>query len=293
MRIFVTGASGWIGSSVVPELITAGHDVVGLARSDTAAAAIESAGAEARRGSLEDLDVLRRAAHESDGVIHLAYAHELGQIGGAPADAAAIDVFTSALEGTDKPLLVTGATITVPGRPATERDELVAEGPIAARIRNMQTVLAAADRGVRAALVMIPRSVHGEGEHHGFIPQLISRARASGVSAYVGDGMNRWPAVHVKDAASLYRIAVERAPGGSVLHAVGDEGVAFRDIAEVIGRGVGVPVQSRSADEFGMPLGALLATDMPASSTLTQELLGWAPTHVSLLDDIEAGHYFV
>ncbi|MEW2502930.1 MULTISPECIES: SDR family oxidoreductase [unclassified Amycolatopsis] len=292
MRIFVTGASGWIGSSVVPELIGAGHEVVGLARSDTAAAVIEQLGAEARRGGLDDLGILRDAAEESDGVIHLAYAHELGQIGGAPADAAAIDTFTSALEGTDKPLLVTGATITVPGRAATEHDELVPEGPIAARIKNMQAALAAADRGVRASLVMIPRSAHGKGEQHGFIPQLTARARTTGFSAYVGDGMNRWPAVHVRDAATLYRLAIEKAPAGSVLHAVGDEGVAFRDIAEAIARGVGVPAQSRPAEEFGMPLGALLGTDMPASSTITRQLLGWTPTHPGLIDDIEEGHYF-
>ncbi|WP_326835059.1 SDR family oxidoreductase [Amycolatopsis rhabdoformis] len=292
MRIFVTGASGWIGSSVVPELIDAGHEVVGLARSDTAAAAIERLGAEARRGGLDDLKILRDAAEGSDGVIHLAYAHELGQVGGAPADAAAIDVFTNALEGTGKPLLVTGATITVPGRAATERDELVPEGPIAVRIKNMQAALAAADRGVRASLVMIPRSAHGTGERHGFIPQLTARARTTGVSAYVGDGMNRWPAVHVKDAATLYRLAIEKAPAGSVLHAVGDEGVAFRHIAEAIARGVGVPAQSRPAEEFGMPLGALLGTDMPASSTITRQLLGWTPMHPSLIDDIEEGHYF-
>ncbi|HJP72719.1 MAG TPA: SDR family oxidoreductase [Pseudonocardiaceae bacterium] len=292
MRIFVTGASGWIGSSVLPELIDAGHEVVGLARSDTVAAAIEQLGAEARRGGLADLSTLRDAAEDSDGVIHLAYAHELGQIGGAPADAAAIDTFTSALEGTDKPLLVTGATITVPDRAATEHDELVPEGPIAARIKNMRAALAAADRGVRVSLVMIPRSAHGKGERHGFIPQLIARARTTGVSAYVGDGTNRWPAVHVKDAATLYRLAIEKAPAGSVLHAVGDEGVAFRDIAEAIARGVGVPAQSRPAEEFGLPLGALLGTDMPASSTITQQLLGWKPTHPGLIDDIEAGHYF-
>ncbi|MEV0068060.1 MULTISPECIES: SDR family oxidoreductase [unclassified Amycolatopsis] len=292
MRIFVTGASGWIGSSVVPELIHAGHEVIGLARSDTATATIEQLGAEARRGGLDNLNTLRDAAEESDGVIHLAYAHELGQIGGAPADAAAIDTFTSALEGTDKPLLVTGATITVPGRAATEHDELVPEGPIAARIKNMQAALAAADRGVRVSLVMIPRSAHGKGEQHGFIPQLAARARTTGVSAYVGDGTNRWPAVHVKDAAALYRLAIEKAPAGSVLHAVGDEGVAFRDIAEAIARGVGVPAQSRPAEEFGMPLGALLGTDMPASSTITQQLLGWTPIHPGLIDDIEEGHYF-
>lgn len=292
MRIFVTGASGWIGSSVVPELIAAGHHVIGLARSDTSATAIEQSGAEVRRGSLADLDVLRSAAAESDGVIHLAYEHAQGQIGGAPADAAAIDAFTSALSGTGKPLLITGATLSAPGRVSTEEDELVAEGPIAARITNMQTALTAVDRDVRVSVVMIPRSVHGSGERHGFIPQLIARARTEGVSGYIGDGTNRWPAVHVKDAATLYRLAVEHGPAGSVLNAVGDEGVAVKDLAEAIGRHLNVPAESRPAEEFGGPLSALLGSDMPASSAITRQLLGWTPTHPGLLDDIDQGHYF-
>ncbi|WP_327063359.1 NAD-dependent epimerase/dehydratase family protein [Leifsonia sp. Root112D2] len=272
--------------------MAAGHHVVGLARSDASATAIEHSGAEVRRGGLADLEVLRSAAGESDGVIHLAYDHALGQIGGAPADAAAIDAFTSALSGTGKPLLITGATLSAPGRVATEEDELVAEGPIAARITNMQTALTAVDRDVRVSLVMIPRSVHGSGERHGFIPQLIARARAEGVSGYAGDGTNRWPAVHVKDAATLYRLAVEHAPAGSVLNAVGDEGVAVKDIAEAIGRHLNVPAKSRPAEEFGMPLSALLGSDMPASSAITRQLLGWTPTHPGLLDDIDQGHYF-
>jgi nucleoside-diphosphate-sugar epimerase len=168
----------------------------------------------------------------------------------------------------------------------------VAEGPIAARITNMQTALTAVDRDVRVSLVMIPRSVHGSGERHGFIPQLIARARAEGVSGYAGDGTNRWPAVHVKDAATLYRLAVEHAPAGSVLNAVGDEGVAVKDIAEAIGRHLNVPAKSRPAEEFGMPLSALLGSDMPASSAITRQLLGWTPTHPGLLDDIDQGHYF-
>jgi nucleoside-diphosphate-sugar epimerase len=292
VRIFVTGASGWIGSAVVPELIGAGHQVLGLARSDATAQAVADMGADVLRGDLTDTDVLHAGALDSDGVIHLAYEHALGQIGGAQTDASAVSTFTAALAGTGKPMVITGATLTTPGRPATERDELIPRGPIAARITNMQTALAAAQRDVRSCLVMIPRSAHGQGERHGFIPQLIRRARAEGVSGYIGDGTNRWPAVHVKDAATLYRLAVEQAPAGAVLHAVGDEGVAVREIAEAIGRGLNLPAKSLPADEFDLPLSALLGVDMPASSTLTQELLGWKPTNPGLIEDIEQGHYF-
>lgn len=292
MRIFVTGASGWIGSAVVPELISAGHEVIGLARSHSSADQIAAAGAQVLPGDLNDADSLRAGAANSDGVIHLAYEHQLGQAGGAETDGLAIATFIDALAGTDKPLLITGATPRVPGRVATERDELVAEGPIAARIRNLQAGLASHDHGIRVSLVMIPRSVHGDGDRQGFIPQLVDRARTTGISGYVGDGESRWPAVHVKDAASLYRLAIEKAPAGSVLHAVGDEGVPVRSIAEAIGRGLGIPAQSLTAEEFGMPLAPVLAADMPASSTLTQELLGWAPLHPGLIADIDEGHYF-
>ena len=178
-----------------------------------------------------------------------------------------------------------------PGRPATERDELIAAGPIAARIANMRAALAAAATGVRSCLVMLPRSVHGEGERHGFVPQLIALARAKGVSGYIGDGASRWPAVHVQDAASLYRLAVEQAPAGAVLNAVGDEGVPVREIAEAIGRQLNLPARSLPAAEYEGMLVHLLSTDMPASSAITQELLGWKPTHPGLIEDIEQGHY--
>lgn len=292
MHIFVTGGSGWIGLAVVAELLAHGHSVLALARSDTAAAAVEAAGAEALRGDLDDTDLLRTATAGADAVIHLAYRHDLGQAGGAATDAKAIDAFIETAAGTDKRVVVTGATISVPGRTATEEDELVPAGPIAARIDNLRNALAAAESGVQVSLVMIPRTVHGKGERHGFIPQLVARARETGVSAYVGDGTNRWPAVHIADAATLYRLAVENAPTGSVLNAVGEEGVRVRDIAERIGRHLGIPAESRPAAEFGMPLGAVLAADMPASSALTRQLLGWAPTHPGLLEDIELGHYF-
>ena len=197
------------------------------------------------------------------------------------------------LAGSGKPLVISGATLVTPGRAATERDELVAAGPIAARITNMQAALAATDKGVRSCLVMLPRSVHGAGDRHGFIPQLVAQAQTKGVSGYIGDGTSRWPAVHVKDAARLYRLAVEEAPAGAVLNAVGDEGVPVREIAEAIGRLLHLPARSVPAEEFGGMLAHILSTDMPASSTITQELLGWKPTHPGLIEDIGQGHYLI
>ena len=293
MRIFVTGASGWIGSAVVLELITGGHQVLGLARSDASAKAVTDMGAKVLRGDLNETDVLRAGARNSDGVIHLAFEHGLASFeAAAQTDARAIGTFAASLAGSGKPLVISGATIVTPGRPATERDELIAAGPIAARITNMQAALAAADRGVRSCLVMLPRSVHGQGERHGFVPQLIAVARAKGVSGYIGDGASRWPAVHVKDAATLYRLAIEQALPGAVLNAVGDEGVPVREIAEAIGRHLNLPARSLPAGEYEGMLVPLLSTDMPASSTITQELLGWKPTHPGLIEDIEQGHYF-
>ena len=292
MRVFVTGASGWIGSALVPELIGAGHRVLGLARSDAAATAVAALGAEVLRGDLTDPGVLRAGARGSDGVIPLAFMVPSTSEAATRTDARAIETLVTSLAGSGRPLLVSGGTIVTPGRPSTERDELVARGPIAARITNMQAALAAAQRDVRTALVMLPRSVHGPGDRHGFIPQLIARARASGVSGYLGDGASRWPAVHVKDAATLYRLAIEQAPAGAVLNAVGDEGVPVREIAETIGRHLNLPARPLPAGEFGGMLVPLLSTDMPASSTITQELLGWKPTHPGLIEDLDQGHYF-
>ena len=292
MRIFVTGASGWIGSAVVPELIGAGHEVLGLARSDAAAKAVAGLGAEVLRGDLNETDVLRAGALDSDGVIHLAFVVPSVTEAATRTDAAAIGTFVASLAGSGKPLVISGATLVTPGRPATERDELIARGPVAARISNMRTALAAAERGVRPCLVMLPRSVHGRGDRHGFIPQLIAMARAKGVSGYIGDGTSRWPAVHVKDAATLYRLAVEQAPAASVLNAVGDEGVPVREIAEAIGRRLNLPARSLPAGEYEGMMVPLLSTDMSASSAITQELLGWKPTHPGLIEDIEQGHYF-
>ena len=293
MRIFVTGASGWIGSALVPELISAGHQVLGLARSDASANAVADMGAEVLRGDLNDTDVLRGGTLDSDGVIHLAFLVPSVSEAATRTDAKAIETFATGLAGSGKPLVISGATLVTPGRPATERDELIAAGPIAARIANMKAALAAADTGVRSCLVMLPRSVHGQGERHGFVPQLIAAARAKGVSGYIGDGTSRWPAVHVKDAASLYRLAIEHAPASAVLNAVGDEGVPVREIAEAVGRHLNLPARSLPAEEFGGMLMRILSTDMPASSTITQELLGWKPTHPGLIEDIEQGHYFI
>jgi nucleoside-diphosphate-sugar epimerase len=250
-------------------------------------------GAEVLRGDLNDTGVLRAGALDSDGVIHLAFVVPSVTEAATRTDAKAIETFATSLAGSGKPLVVSGATLVTPGRSATERDELIAAGPIAARIANMRAALAAADRGVRTCLVMLPRSVHGQGERHGFIPRLIAAARARGIAGYTGDGSSRWPAVHVKDAARLYQLAVEQAPAGAVLNAVGDEGVPVREIAEAIGRQLGLPAQSLPAEEFGGLPVPLLSTDMPASSAITQELLGWWPTHPGLIEDVEQGHYFI
>lgn len=297
MRVFVTGASGHIGSLVVPELRKAGHEVVGLARSDSAAAALTAAGAEVHRGALDDLDDLREAAAAADGVIHLAFMHDLGDFARAgAADLRAIETMGEGLEGSGKPFVVTSGTAGLPpGRVATERDALEATGPAGPRVGSENTAVALADRGVRSSAVRLAPSVHGPDDRHGFVPSLIGVARDKGVSGYVDNGSNRWPAVHELDAAHLFRLALEAAPAGSRLHGAGDEGVPFRDIAGVIGRRLNLPVVSvpsqEAAAHFGW-LGTLAALDMPASSAATQDLLGWRPVHPGLITDLEEGHYF-
>ena len=292
MRVFVTGASGWIGSAVVPELLGAGHQVVGLARSDASAAALAATGAEVLRGDLDDLDTLRAGAANSDGVIHLAFIHDFTQFeASVQADARAIETMGTTLAGSGKPLVIASGTPALPGRVATERDESAPGGPVASRDANAQTALGMAARGVRSSVVRLPRSVHGDGDEHGFVPRLIGVARDKGVSGYVGDGASRWPAVHRLDAAQLFRLALEQAPAGSVLHAVADEGVPVRDIAAVIGRHLHLPVASLPAEDFGF-LGAVFAVDQPASSVLTRELLGWRPAQPGLIEDLDKGHYF-
>lgn len=291
MRVFVTGASGWIGSAVVPELIGAGHQVLGLARSDSSAAAIAAAGAEVLRGDLDDLDTLRAGATSSNGVIHLAFIHDFTRFeDSVSADARAIETMGAALEGSGKPLVIASGTPALPGRVATERGEPAPGGPSAGRAANAQAALDMAARGVRSSVVGLPRTVHGQGDH-GFIARLIGIARDKGISGYVGDGSSRWPAVHVLDAAHLFRLAAEQAPAGSRLHAVGDEGVPVRDIAEVIGRHLSLPTASVPAEDFGW-LGQILAVDQPASSALTRELLGWRPVQPGLIEDLDKGHYF-
>lgn len=291
MRVFVTGASGWVGSAVVPELIGAGHQVLGLARSDSSAAAIAAAGAEVLHGDLGDLDTLKAGAAGCDGVVHLAFIHDFTRLeASVQADARAIETLAAALEGSGRPLVVTAGTAAVPGRVATEHDTSAAGSLAAGRDANAKAALDAAARGVRTSVMRLPRTVHGDGDH-GFIAQLVIAAREKGVSGYVGDGTGRWPAVHVRDAARLYRLALEQAPAASVLHAVADEGVPVREIAEVIGRHLDLPTASVPAEDFGF-LGRVLAVDQPASSALTRELLGWQPTRPGLIEDLDKGHYF-
>jgi nucleoside-diphosphate-sugar epimerase len=299
MRVFVTGASGHIGSAVVPELLAAGHQVTGLARSDSSAATLESWGADVRRGTLDDLDILRSAAAESDGVIHLAYKHEAMRSGdmasAVAADLTAVETMLDAITDTGKPFVSTSGTLILaffaPGKLATEADAL----PGGPRIDCENLVIATGSRGVRTSVVRLPPTVHSSLDHHGFIPTLIGMARANGAAAYVGDGANRWPAGHTLDAARLYRLALESAPAGSRLHAVGDEGVPFREIAEAIGRNLGVPAVSIAPEEADQRLGFLGAfaqLDNPTSSELTRKLLGWEPTHPGLIADLDEGHYF-
>jgi nucleoside-diphosphate-sugar epimerase len=304
MRIFVTGASGWIGSAVVPELLAAGHEVVGLARSDASAEALEVAGASVQRGDVDDPHGLAKAANDSDGVIHLAFQHEVAFSGNfaaaGAADRRAVEAMGAALADSDRPfVLASGMLGLTLGRAATENDGLVPDAEVRAnpagrRAATALFTLSLRGIGVRSSVVRYPPTVHGDGDH-GFMATLVGIARQRGVAGYVGDGTNRWPAVHRSDAARLTRLAVEAAPSGSVLHAVADEGVPFREIAETMGRHLDLPTKSvapADAVEHFSHLGHFVGLDSPATAAVTRELLAWEPTGPTLLEDLEQDHYY-
>jgi nucleoside-diphosphate-sugar epimerase len=304
MRIFVTGASGWIGLAVVPELLGAGHAVVGLARSAGSANRLEEAGAIVQRGDLDDPDGLAKSAAESDGVVHLAFQHEVAFAGdfaaAAAADRQAVEAMGAALAGSNRPfVLASGMVGLAIGRGATENDGLVPSNevqsnPAGLRAATALFTLSLRGTGVRSSVLRLPPTVHGDGDN-GFMAILVGIALRQGVAGYVGDGANRWPAVHRSDAARLARLAVESAPAGSVLHAVGDEGVPFREIADAMGRHLGLPTASISPDDavdhFGF-MGRFAGLDSPATAAITRGLLGWEPTGPSLIDDLEQDHYY-
>ena len=304
MRIFVTGASGWIGSAVVPELLGAGHEVVGLARSDASAQRLEAVGATVQRGDLDDPEGLAKAAADSDGVIHLAFQHEVafgGNFAAAgAADRRAVEAMGAALADSDRPfVLASGMIGLIAGRVATEDDGLVASpevraNPAGRRAATALLTLSLRGIGVRSSVLRFAPTVHGDGDN-GFVATLVGVARQRGVAGYVGDGTNRWPAVHRSDAARLARLAVEAAPAGSVLHAAAEEGVPFREIAGAMGRHLDIPTTSVASEDapehFGF-MAHFVALDSPVTATITRELLGWEPTGPSLLEDLEQDHYY-
>jgi nucleoside-diphosphate-sugar epimerase len=297
MRVFVTGATGFVGSAIVQELLAAGHRVLGLVRSEANAQALVAAGAEVHRGSLEDFESLRRGAAACDGVIHTAYNHDFVNVSreaAAEADKRTIETLGAVLAGSNRPLVITsGVGLLASGGLFTE-DDTPAPSPGAARLIAEQAALSLASKGVRSSVVRLPPSVHGDGDH-GLVPRLIVTAREKRVSAYVGEGRNRWPAVHRLDAAHLFRLALENGPAGSTFHGIAEEGVPTREIAEAIGRGLHLPVVSKSREEafahFGW-LSAFFAVDAPSSSARTRERLGWQPRRPGLLADLDGKHYW-
>ncbi|WP_033339779.1 SDR family oxidoreductase [Catenuloplanes japonicus] len=294
MRVFVTGASGWNGRHLVAELLGAGHQVVGLARSDASATFVAGLGADVLRGGLDDLDSLRAGADAADAVAHLAFIHDdfTRMDLAIEADARAVAAIGEVLAGTGKPLVTTGGTPALGGRTAVESDwsPLGNPGTGPGRDANARAALALADRGVRSSVLRLPPTVHGTGDH-GFIAALVGLARQQGVAGYVGDGSARWAAVHVKDAARLYRLALEHASAGTVLHGIGDGGVPGREIAAAIGRGLDLPVASVPAESLGF-FGMMLSLDYAAAAPRTRELLDWKPEHPGLIEDLDLGHYF-
>lgn len=289
MHVFVTGGTGTIGTAVVAELLTTGHTVLGLARSDVSAATLEAAGAEVLLGSLTDLEALREGATRADGVVSLAFSRDYGSAEaleqGLTEERDAMSTLGAALVGSGKPMVTVSGTPWVSGRAATEADPLPLEGPVASRAVAVTDLLALSEQGVRASAVRMPRTVHERGEG-GFAGLLTEAARRTGIAGYPGDGEQRWPAVHARDAAALFRLALESAPAGTAWHAVADEGDRVADIATVVGRRLGLPVQPVPDETFG-PFGPIFAMDQPASSAHTRQALGWEPTHPSLLEDLE------
>ncbi|NYD20584.1 NAD-dependent epimerase/dehydratase family protein [Kineococcus aurantiacus] len=291
MRVFTTGASGWIGTALTTQLTAAGHEVVGLARSAASARTVEALGARAVRGDVSQHDVVIEQARQADAVAHLAFTLDFARFEETvDNEVALLAALGEALHGSGKTFVAASGTPILPGRTATEDDVLDPAGPAGARARTADAVLALSRHGIRSAVVRMPRSVHGAGDRNGLIAGLVGLDRQLGTAAYVGDGHHRWPAVHLHDAARLFLLALQDAPDGAVLHAVGEEGVPLRAVAEVVAHRTGLPAGPVDPGPLGV-FGTLLGTDQPASSALTRRLTGWEPVGPTLLEDLRAGHY--
>ena len=291
MRVFITGASGWIGTALTKDLLAAGHDVRGLARSEASAEKVRANGGEPVRGDMQDHDLLVSEAADADATAHLAFTLDFEEFDETvDNEVRLIEGIGAALDGSGKAFFAASGTPTGQGGIATEEDVIDPDGPAGARARTANAVLHLSERGIRSGLVRMPRTVHGQGDRNGLITNLVALDRQLGVAAYVGDGRNRWPAVHIGDAGHLFRLALEQAPAGSVLHAVGEEGLAMGDVAAVIARKTGLPASAVDPESLGL-FGTLLGGDQPASSVATRRLLHWEPTGPTLIEDLEAGYY--